>query len=56
MRLASDEGLRLELGDNLRRYLDTVVSWDVVTGQYEKVFPTDIYPVHLLKAILIEEK
>lgn len=27
----------------------------VVTGQYEKVFPMDIYPVHLLKAVLIED-
>ena len=25
----------------------------VMTGQYEKVFPMDIYPVHLLKAALI---
>ena len=27
----------------------------VVTGQYEKVFPMDIYPVQLLKSILIED-
>lgn len=27
----------------------------VVTGQYEKVFPMDIYPVHLLKSILVED-
>lgn len=27
----------------------------VVTGQYEKVFPLDIYPVHLIKAIMIED-
>lgn len=27
----------------------------VVTGQYEKVFPMDIYPVYLLKAILAED-
>ncbi len=27
----------------------------VVTGQYEKVLPMDIYPVHLLKAILVED-
>ncbi|MCB8999730.1 MAG: Na(+)-translocating NADH-quinone reductase subunit A [Bacteroidales bacterium] len=26
----------------------------VMTGQYEKVFPMDIYPVHLIKAILAE--
>lgn len=27
----------------------------VVTGQYEKVFPMDIYPVYLLKAILAQD-
>ncbi len=27
----------------------------VITGEYEKVLPMDIYPVHLLKAILIED-
>jgi Na+-transporting NADH:ubiquinone oxidoreductase subunit A len=27
----------------------------VVTGQYEEVFPMDIYPVQLLKSILIED-
>ncbi|MGD1844887.1 MAG: Na(+)-translocating NADH-quinone reductase subunit A [Salibacteraceae bacterium] len=27
----------------------------VVTGQYEKVFPMDIYPMHLIKAIMVED-
>lgn len=27
----------------------------VMTGQYEKVLPMDIYPVHLVKAIIIED-
>jgi Na+-transporting NADH:ubiquinone oxidoreductase subunit A len=27
----------------------------VITGEYEKVFPMDIYPVHLLKSILVED-
>lgn len=27
----------------------------VMTGQYEKVFPMDVMPVHLLKAILVED-
>lgn len=27
----------------------------VVTGQYEAVFPMDVYPQHLLKAIMIED-
>jgi len=33
-RLACDENLRMSLGDNLKRYLDHVVSWEVVAGQY----------------------
>ena len=40
-------------------YLDTNMHGEerpfVMTGQYEKVFPMDIYPVQLLKAILIED-
>lgn len=27
----------------------------VVSGEYEKIFPFDIYPVHLLKAIMVED-
>lgn len=27
----------------------------VMSGEYEKVFPMDIYPVHLLKSILVED-
>lgn len=27
----------------------------VVTGEYEKVFPMDIYPVQLLKSILVDD-
>lgn len=38
VRLASDEGLRLELGWNLKRYLDEVVSWDVVAEQYNHAY------------------
>ena len=38
IRLATNERLRHELGNNLRRYLDTVVSWDIVTGQYDEAY------------------
>ncbi len=38
IRLACDEQLRLELGENLRRYLDNVVSWEVVAGQYNQAY------------------
>ena len=38
VRLACDEELRMRLGDNLRRYLDEVVSWDVVACQYNQAY------------------
>ena len=38
IRLACDEGLRLELGNHLEKYLNEVVSWDVVAGQYDEAY------------------
>jgi glycosyltransferase involved in cell wall biosynthesis len=38
IRLACDENLRMELGGNLRRYLEKVVSWEKVAGQYEEAY------------------
>lgn len=38
IRLATDERLRLELGENLRRYLDHVVCWEVVSRQYNDAY------------------
>jgi glycosyltransferase involved in cell wall biosynthesis len=38
VRLACDEQLRLKLGENLRRYLDEVVSWEVVARQYFEAY------------------
>jgi len=38
IKLACDEGLRMELGNNLKTYLDNVVSWDVVAGQYNEAY------------------
>jgi glycosyltransferase involved in cell wall biosynthesis len=34
LRLACDEQLRIQLGENLRHYLENVVSWEVVAQQY----------------------
>ena len=34
LRLACDEGLRIRLGENLKRYLEEVVSWEIVARQY----------------------
>jgi len=38
IRLACDERLRFELGNNLRRYLEEVVSWEVVARQYDEAY------------------
>ena len=38
IRLACDEKLRLELGENLERYLDDVISWDVVCTLYSRAY------------------
>lgn len=38
LRLACDEELRMRLGSNLKRYLDEVVSWEVVARQYEEAY------------------
>ena len=36
--LATDEGLRMQLGNCLKEYLDSVVSWEVVAAQYDESY------------------
>jgi glycosyltransferase involved in cell wall biosynthesis len=38
IQMACDEKLRLELGENLKTYLDTCVSWEVVARQYNEAY------------------
>jgi len=38
IKLASSEQLRMELGTNLKNYLDTVVSWELVAKQYLEAY------------------
>ena len=38
IKLATDEKLRLELGENLKRYLEQVVCWEVVARQYNEAY------------------
>lgn len=38
IQLACDEELRIKLGENLKRYLDEVVSWEVVAQQYNEAY------------------
>jgi glycosyltransferase involved in cell wall biosynthesis len=36
--MACDEKLRLRLGENLKKYLDQVVSWELVASQYNEAY------------------
>jgi len=38
IRMACDEQLRMKLGNNLRKYLDEEVSWEVVARQYSEAY------------------
>ena len=38
IRLATDEALRLELGNSLKKYLNEVASWSVVAAQYDQAY------------------
>ncbi len=38
VRLACDEDLRMRLGEKLKEYLETVVSWEVVVSQYDEAY------------------
>lgn len=38
IRLACDEKLRLTLGENLKNYLDNIVSWEIVAQEYNKAY------------------
>jgi glycosyltransferase involved in cell wall biosynthesis len=38
IRLATDEALRLEMGNRLKKYLDEVSSWAVVAAQYDQAY------------------
>jgi glycosyltransferase involved in cell wall biosynthesis len=36
--LACNEGARMRMGENLKKYLDEVVSWEVVCAQYDEAY------------------
>ena len=38
IKLAMDERLRMELGENLKCYVENVVCWEVVAVQYNEVY------------------
>jgi len=38
IRLACDERLRFELGENLKKYLENTVAWEKVANQYDEAY------------------
>jgi len=38
IRLACNQDLRMELGENLKRYLEEVISWRIVAAQYDEAY------------------
>ena len=38
IRLACDENLRMKFGENLKQYLDKVVSWDIIADKYNQAY------------------
>lgn len=51
IRLATDEGLRWQLGFNLYRYLMNVVCWEVIAGKYYEAYQLAEAEVHEGKRI-----
>jgi glycosyltransferase involved in cell wall biosynthesis len=53
IRLATDEALRMCLGENLKKYLDETVSWEVVARQYLEAYELASREVREGKAVYI---
>jgi len=53
VKLASDEDMRLQLGWNLKNYLDKTVSWEVVAGQYLHAYRLAVRKVRKGKPVYI---
>ncbi|MFQ5646474.1 MAG: glycosyltransferase [bacterium] len=54
VRLASDEDLRMTMGNNLKIYLDNVVSWDIIARQYQEAYQLGIRKVKEGKPVYIK--
>jgi glycosyltransferase involved in cell wall biosynthesis len=53
IRLATDEALRLQMGENLKAYLDNVVSWNVVADQYNEAYDLARQSARSAKPVLL---
>ncbi len=51
--LACNEPARLRMGESLKRYLDTVVSWDVVAEQYNEAYSLARQAIQTRKPIIL---
>ncbi|MCX7857109.1 MAG: hypothetical protein N2513_03880 [Deltaproteobacteria bacterium] len=54
IRLACDEKLRLELGENLKRYLENVVSWEIVARQYNEAYKLAIESCQTKRPVVLD--
>jgi glycosyltransferase involved in cell wall biosynthesis len=51
--LACNEDARMRMGENLKNYLDEVVSWDVVAGQYNEAYQLARQATQTQKPVLL---
>jgi len=51
--LACNEEARMRMGENLKKYLDEVVSWDVVAGQYNEAYELARSSTETAKPVLL---
>lgn len=54
IKMACDRELRLRLGDNLKDYLDKVVSWEVVARQYNEAYKVARYACQTGEPVMLE--
>ena len=54
IKLAVDEQLRLDLGENLKAYLDNVVAWEVVARQYMEAYKLARRAVRMGRPVVLE--
>ncbi|MFX1364848.1 MAG: hypothetical protein ACFFCE_07365 [Promethearchaeota archaeon] len=56
VQLACNENLRLKLGENLKKYLDTIVSWEIVAQQYNYAYELAIEAKRTDKKVVLEKE
>ncbi|MFX0186448.1 MAG: glycosyltransferase [Candidatus Hodarchaeota archaeon] len=56
VQLACDENLRLKLGENLKKYLDNTVSWEIVAQQYNYAYELARKAKRTGKPVMLEKE